>query len=1160
MNPLIKNTARLVACAFLLNILADTAQTAPFNDTLRPLAIVDSARPGLEQKSPLRKIKAATADLDSALTLELTKEGIWRQLVLTRKQYEIITGVFKDLRAVHTADRNEPLYRGLNMNSMLRRFRAGGEQLGVDICCIPDEIFYRNVRYRSEQEGVKFPANWLLVGLPLVKKSASGKIIRVEIGITDTAGEILSQMKEEKGEKGFYIEFLKRQLSYLDFMVSGIVGDAPAAHGFLSEFIDEFDDQFDPPEARPLVSAELPELWPHQKEALEKLRVLYAGGKKRALLCHATGAGKTRSAAQGAREFIGNSEGNVLYLVHLAGVRQDMLSTFEKFWLPGLPRPPAVFFGQTSVQKALRDHQVLLMSCQYMERHLGDFPPGAFKYIIIDEAHRAATPTYQAIMRHFTPDFSLGLTGTSQRTDGVDVSILFDNNVADRRDVTDLVELDILPPVKIYRVETNIEVELERKGEDFDRPTLRKYIDVPERNRLVVKTYKDMLGSKEYGIKKDAPAICFCVSRRHAERMARAFEAAGIKAQAVDSRTRPRQLRKYKQMYRRGKIQVLVACDVLNEAVDLPETEVILMARPTLSRVLYLQQMGRGLRKHPGKEALWLVDFVDNTVNIQQRPLALHSVLDIPDYFPGQIAIGPRRQKALQLEDLKRKGIHRAVVKPIPTPISLSELADMLGLSPYDILYVMEHNISETDRKRLFREVEVRRQRDVKKVIYTDLGFVEEIREIMERCRQEHIKWLNAETDRKSVLDDLRDDDETGFETALCTLARLRTGIEVEYRLWTTRSSHNPMLSVYYRDEQVLLEIIRWLWRGDPGIRNVTIGDENCRTTHGIEAAEILLNRVHGLPVINLLKKALNDERGLFRRAYCAAILELKDVPADEYRDFLKRGLKERDFQLAYLCARALLHADRRHSPGKESRAEKMVNKELMDTLLANHEIGKYDRQLYFKANYLIMALAEHYYTCDEPEVLERKANREKDNQMNFLLNYALELKRRQGYMYSQNPPPEDEKWAKIAHPWTFIEAAKRFLNTDYRFDDKPEALIHEDFDAIAERIVEDLDAVIYEFCEYAKDFDDAEGILREEIEKGRNRDLWKELDVTYQRDEVSPVIMLERFRELREQAYAGKLRYPIYFKEDDRHVYEFQPPAPAGLPQQQSDPALSSV
>jgi superfamily II DNA or RNA helicase len=362
------------------------------------------------------------------------------------------------------------------------------------------------------------------------------------------------------------------------------------------------------------------ELRPHQEEALAALDQMRAERKTIALLTHAQGAGKTVTAIMDARRL----GGRTLFVVHTKDLVLQARERFLELW-------PEVTTGLFLDDVRDIDEHNIVGTVQSLSKNLERFAPHAFAYVIIDEAHHATADSYQRLLRYFQPKFTLGLTATPERADGESALEVF-RDAAHRLDLREAIEQGELVPIRCVRVQTNVDLSRVRFNQvQYNRRDIEESVMVPGRDRLIVDTYRDhVLGRK---------AVVFCVNVRHGEELAERFRSHDIPARSVSGRTPTEQRRQYLEQFATGDLKVLCACDLLNEGWDCPDVEVLLMARPTLSKVIYLQQLGRGTRKAPSKECLVVFDFVDNATRYNQS-LSLHRVLGQNMYRRGALVLG----------------------------------------------------------------------------------------------------------------------------------------------------------------------------------------------------------------------------------------------------------------------------------------------------------------------------------------------------------------------------------------------------------------------------------------------------------------------------------------------------------------------------------------
>ena len=371
------------------------------------------------------------------------------------------------------------------------------------------------------------------------------------------------------------------------------------------------------------------ELKQHQLEALQALAEMRSNNESIALLYHATGTGKTVTAVMDAKRCCGRT----LFLAHTQELVNQAAVTFSRLW-------PGGSVGRFMEAEKQTNAFVVCGSVQSVALHLDYFKDNDFAYLIVDEAHHAAADTYQKVLAYFKPAFTLGLTATPERTDDNKVILDIFKNTAHKLDIQTAVEIGELVPIRCIRIHTNIDLTKVRfNSVQYNIRDLESKIYVPERNRLIVDTWLQYARGRR--------TVVFCASVKHAEQIAELFNSVGVAAAAVSGGMKNTERKEFQEKFVERKIEVLCACDLLNEGWDCPEIEVLFMARPTMSKVLYTQQLGRGMRLFEGKESLMVFDFVDNASQYNM-PQSLHRLFKLKEYRPGQLAVASAMQKTAE--------------------------------------------------------------------------------------------------------------------------------------------------------------------------------------------------------------------------------------------------------------------------------------------------------------------------------------------------------------------------------------------------------------------------------------------------------------------------------------------------------------------------------
>ncbi|TDQ61167.1 superfamily II DNA or RNA helicase [Actinomycetospora succinea] len=335
---------------------------------------------------------------------------------------------------------------------------------------------------------------------------------------------------------------------------------------------------------------------PHQErilEALDSERLVH--GRYRNLVVAATGTGKTVVAALDYRRL----GGSLLFVAHRREILEQALRTYREVLGDGT-------FGQLMVGGEVpTDSRHVFASIQSL-RGLVDLP--AYDVVVIDEFHHAEAASYRTLLARLDARELLGLTATPERADGVDVrEEFFDGRTAVELGLVDSLEQDLLCPFHYFGVSDNTDLtELEWSRGAYDASGLSNlYTGNDARTLLVLRALRDRV--TDVGRMR---ALGFCVSVEHAEYMARKFSEANIPARVVTGETRPHERSAAAADLRTGTVKCLFTVDLFNEGVDLPTVDTLLLLRPTQSATIFLQQLGRGLRRAPGKAVLTVLDFI----------------------------------------------------------------------------------------------------------------------------------------------------------------------------------------------------------------------------------------------------------------------------------------------------------------------------------------------------------------------------------------------------------------------------------------------------------------------------------------------------------------------------------------------------------------------
>ena len=358
------------------------------------------------------------------------------------------------------------------------------------------------------------------------------------------------------------------------------------------------------------------ELYEHQSISLQEIQKRRDAGIKAFLIVLPTAAGKSKIVEEDLREFAKNKK-DFKGLILVPGI--NILTDWNQRVHNSLPE--------------LED-KIDIRTYAYMARHYTELSSDYYNYIVVDEAHHAVAPILKRVIQYYNADFTIGLTATDQRPDKKKLETVF-GTYSTSLSLKEAMEKGIVAKANVYRIETNIDLSKVRfNGKDYVNADLEKRIRVTSRNELIVDVLKEYFTSGEASLRQ---GVIFCVNVSHANEMARLLNKAGIVAASYTGQTKnPASVM---DDFKNKKIRFLCTCNMISEGWDYPELGILVMARPTLSKVLYLQQIGRGLRKTDTKKNVIVIDVVDE-YGAMIKACNMHTIFANPYYVPfGDITI-----------------------------------------------------------------------------------------------------------------------------------------------------------------------------------------------------------------------------------------------------------------------------------------------------------------------------------------------------------------------------------------------------------------------------------------------------------------------------------------------------------------------------------------
>jgi len=347
--------------------------------------------------------------------------------------------------------------------------------------------------------------------------------------------------------------------------------------------------------------------YPYQQEILDKLQAeRYVRNHWRNLVVAATGTGKTVISAIDYRNYVYKNRHKpcrLLFIAHREEILKQSLACFRMVLRD--PNFGELFVGNYTPNSL--DH--LFMSVQtFNSREFENVTtPDFYDYIIVDEFHHAAAPTYQKLLEYYKPEILLGLTATPERMDGKDILKYFDYRIAAEIRLPEAIERKLLCPFHYFGVTDNVDLKSLRwtRG-GYDKNELSKiYTGNDLRAKIIIKALDKYITDMD-----DVKGLGFCVSKEHAKYMANFFNENNIPSIYLTAESDDETRNEARRRLVRGDYRFIFVVDLYNEGVDIPEVNTILFLRPTKSLTVFLQQLGRGLRLCEGKECLTVLDFI----------------------------------------------------------------------------------------------------------------------------------------------------------------------------------------------------------------------------------------------------------------------------------------------------------------------------------------------------------------------------------------------------------------------------------------------------------------------------------------------------------------------------------------------------------------------
>ncbi|WP_416825200.1 DUF3427 domain-containing protein [Ectobacillus polymachus] len=422
-----------------------------------------------------------------------------------------------------------------------------------------------------------------------------------------------------------------------------------------------------------------------QRAALQEIQALRDTGKDKGLVISATGTGKTYLSAFDVRRF---APKRMLFVVHREQILQKAKSDFQRV-LGGIDDEFGILSGSNKQTNA----KYLFATIQTIskEENLSQFDPEAFDYILIDEVHKAGAKSYLNVINYFQPKFLMGMTATPERTDDFNIYELFNYNIAYEIRLQEALEEDMLCPFHYFGV-----TDLDYNGETIDDTTVLSKLVTEERvDHLMEKIqYYGFSGDKVKG-------LIFCSRKEEAGELSLALNERGLRTVALTGDDSQEERVHRVNQLENGDLDYILTVDIFNEGIDIPCINQVVMVRQTQSSIIFIQQLGRGLRKHESKDFVTIIDFIGNYKNNYLIPIALSGDksqnkdnirrhTNDTSYIKGVSTIN--------FEEIAKKQIFKAINSSNLTSMKVLkeafvELKNRIGRVPYLYDFITNHSI-----------------------------------------------------------------------------------------------------------------------------------------------------------------------------------------------------------------------------------------------------------------------------------------------------------------------------------------------------------------------------------------------------------------------------------------------------------------------------------
>ncbi|WP_026909113.1 DUF3427 domain-containing protein [Paucisalibacillus globulus] len=537
-----------------------------------------------------------------------------------------------------------------------------------------------------------------------------------------------------------------------------------------------------------------------QQAALKQIADVRARGLDKGLVISSTGTGKTYLSAFDVRRF---APKRMLFIVHREQILNQAKSDFKRV-LGGLEKDFGILSGSSKQTNA----RYLFATIQTISKqeNLESFERDEFDYILIDEVHKAGAKSYLKVIDYFKPKFLMGMTATPERTDDFNIYELFDYNIAYEIRLQEALEEDMLCPFHYFGV-----TDFEFDGELIDDTTILSKLVTEERVSHIL----DKVNYYGYS-GEEVRGLMFCSRKDEAVKLSQALNNRGLRTVALTGDNSQEERMWQVARLENGALDYILTVDIFNEGIDIPSINQVVMLRQTQSSIIFIQQLGRGLRKHETKDFVTIIDFIGNYKNNYLIPIALSG-----DKSQNKDNIRRHTSETsyikgistVNFEEVARKQIFKSINSSNLTAIKVlreayMELKNRLGRVPDIIDFITNHSIDPVvivDKYKNYYQFLLKMDEEVRSInVYEEKVLTMLSIELLNGKRKHELLLLkmlfeNGKVPENEYLDKLR---ETRCSTDKKTLESIRRIFDLSFFTQSDKKKYGEHPIILLEDDK----------------------------------------------------------------------------------------------------------------------------------------------------------------------------------------------------------------------------------------------------------------------------------------------------------------------------------------------------------------------